>query len=167
VSKLRAALVFALALATTTPSTPQSPSLLLRKPAPAFTRTDLNGRRVRLRDYRGKVVLLNFWATWCAPCLQELPRFSDWQTRYGTAGLQILAVSMDDSDAPVRTLEQNFRPTFPVVMGDARLGTRFGGVLGLPITYLIDRKGLVIARLEGATDLDALELQIHSLLDQR
>jgi cytochrome c biogenesis protein CcmG/thiol:disulfide interchange protein DsbE len=80
----------------------QRPPLdLEHKPAPVFERTDLAGRKVRLKDYRGKVVLLNFWATWCASCQVELPRFAEWQKRYGAQGLQVLAVSMDDNAAPV------------------------------------------------------------------
>jgi cytochrome c biogenesis protein CcmG, thiol:disulfide interchange protein DsbE len=140
------------------------PSPLLHKPAPAFVRADLEGHRISLRAQRGNVVLLNFWATWCAPCLQELPRFAAWQSRYGPSGFQVIAVSMDDADTPVRALVQKLHLDLPVVMGDARLGTRYGGVLGLPITFLIDRRGMVVARLEGATDLDALDRQIRSLL---
>ncbi|HUB31069.1 MAG TPA: redoxin domain-containing protein [Terracidiphilus sp.] len=143
-------------------ATPPGP--LLHKPAPAFVRTDLYGRRISLRAERGKVVLLNFWATWCAPCQEELPRFAAWQARYGPQGFQVIAVSMDDSKTPVRTLVHKLRLDLPVVMGDARLGTRYGGVLGFPVTFLIDRQGIVVSRLEGATDLDALDQQIRSLL---
>src|SRR5579863_1465804 len=81
----------------------QTPPLdLVHKAAPAFVRMDLAGRKVRLRNYRGKVVLLNFWATWCASCRLELPRFADWQKTFGAQGLQVLAVSMDDSASPAR-----------------------------------------------------------------
>lgn len=140
------------------------PSRLLHKPAPAFVRPDLQGHPVRLHAYRGKVVLLNFWATWCAPCLEELPRFAVWQTRYAPDGFQVIAISMDDAEAPVRTLAGKLQLPIPLVMGDARLGTRYGGILGLPVTFLIDRRGTVVARLEGAADLDALERQLRRLL---
>jgi cytochrome c biogenesis protein CcmG, thiol:disulfide interchange protein DsbE len=154
-----------LALAATSLAADPPPNPLLHKPAPLFVRTDLDAHRLSLRAYRGKVVLLNFWATWCAPCLEELPRFAAWQTRYGPGGLQVIAVSMDDTEEPVRELVDRLHLKIPVVMGDARLGTRFGGVLGLPITFLIDRRGVVVARLEGASDLEELEQRIHSLLD--
>jgi cytochrome c biogenesis protein CcmG/thiol:disulfide interchange protein DsbE len=139
----------------------QSP---VHKPAPVFVRPDLSGHRVDLKSYRGKVVLLNFWATWCAPCQVELPRFRSWQEKYGPQGLQVLAVSMDDGDAQVRRTVQRLHLDFPVVMGDARLGEAYGGVLGLPVTFLVDRQGVVVAKVKGETDLDALEMRVKLLL---
>jgi thiol-disulfide isomerase/thioredoxin len=140
---------------------------LLHKPAPNFVRNDLSGKPVNLRAYRGKVVLLNFWATWCAPCLLELPRFAAWQKQYASDGLQIVAVSMDDDAVPVRALARKLELDFPVVMGDAKLGTLYGGVLGLPVTFLIGRDGRVSARLMGETDLPAMENRIRELLGHR
>ena len=98
--------------------------------APDFTRTDLNGVPFSLSNYRGKLVLLNFWATWCAPCLAEIPAFITWQTAYGRPGLQIVGISMDDDSAPVKRAYQKYRMNYPVMMGDAELGESFGGVLG-------------------------------------
>ena len=143
-----------------------APLSLLHMPAPTFIRSDLNGNRVNLRAYRGKVILLNFWATWCIPCRQELPRFAEWQKQYGPEGLQVIAVSMDDTPNPVRAVVRKLEPDYPIIMGDAKLGTRYGGVLGLPITFLIDRNGLVSARLKGEADLPALENRIKTLLAQ-
>jgi thiol-disulfide isomerase/thioredoxin len=140
---------------------------LVHKPAPPFVRKDLAGRTIDLRANRGKVVLLNFWATWCAPCQVELPRFSAWQKQYGASGLQVIAISMDDDAAPVRALTRKLRLGFPVVMGDDKLGTLYGGVLGLPVTFLISRDGTIVARIEGQTDLNALEQRIKGLLKQR
>jgi thiol-disulfide isomerase/thioredoxin len=134
---------------------------LLHQEAPSFVRPDLSGKQVDLAAFRGKVVLLNFWATWCAPCRVELPRFAAWQTRYGSAGLQVIAVSMDDDPALARTAADRLHLNFPVVQGDEELGTRYGGVLGLPITFLIGRDGKVIARIQGATDLHALERRVR------
>lgn len=138
---------------------------LVHRPAPAFIRVDLAGQEVRLKDYRGKVVLLNFWATWCAPCQVELPRFEQWQKKYGARGLQVLAISMDDNAAPVRRTARRLHLDFPVVMGDAKLGEEYGGVLGLPITFLIDRDGRVVGRIKGETDLHSLEIAVRRLLD--
>lgn len=112
------------------------------------------------------MILLNFWATWCIPCRQELPRFAEWQKQYGPEGLQVIAVSMDDTPNPVRAVVRKLEPDYPIIMGDAKLGTRYGGVLGLPITFLIDRNGLVSARLKGEADLPALENRIKTLLAQ-
>lgn len=142
----------------------QSSPDLVHKMAPQFVRADLNGRRVGLKQYRGKVVLLNFWATWCASCQVELPRFNAWQKNYGADGLQVLTISMDDGDAPVRRTVRRLRLNVPVIMGDARLGEAYGGVLGLPVTFLIGRDGVVVAKLKGETDLESLETRMKELL---
>jgi thiol-disulfide isomerase/thioredoxin len=139
---------------------------LLHKHAPAFTRNNLAGKPIDLRAYRGKVILLNFWATWCGPCQVELPRFAAWQEQYAPQGLQVIAVSMDDDAAPVRALARELKLNFPVVMGDAKLGALYGGILGLPVTFLIGRDGTIDARLEGGTDLLAMETSIRQLLAQ-
>jgi len=140
---------------------------LLHKPAPAFVRNSLGGQLVDSSAYRGKVVLLNFWATWCAPCQLEMPRFAAWQKQYGPQGLQIVGVSMDDEPDGVRKLTSKLRINYPVVMGDEQLGTLYGGILGLPVTFLIDRQGQVVARFQGETDLNAMEEQIKQLLASR
>ena len=145
------------------PNDSTSPGILHRA-APEFVRADLAGRSIDLKSYRGKVVLLNFWATWCAPCQIELPKFDAWQKKYGAQGLQVLAVSMDDGDAPVRRTVRRLHLEFPVVMGDAKLGDEYGGVLGLPVTFLIDREGRVVAKFRGETDLAALESHVKQLL---
>lgn len=129
-----------------------------------FTRNTLDGKPVRLSSYRGKLVLLNFWATWCGPCLTEIPRFNTWQTKYAPQGLQVLGVSMDDDAAPVQKVARKLQFTYPVVMGDEKLGEQYGGVLGLPISYLIGPDGKIIDRLQGETDLNALEKRITTLL---
>jgi cytochrome c biogenesis protein CcmG, thiol:disulfide interchange protein DsbE len=143
---------------------PPKPDPLLHKPAPEFVRTDLANRPVDLTALRGRVVLLNFWATWCAPCLVEIPRFTGWQSKYAADGLQIIGVSMDDDSGPVASLVRERGVNYPVVMGDPEIGLLYGGVLGLPVTYLIDRQGVVRARYKGEADLGAMESAIQRLL---
>ena len=138
---------------------------LLLKQAPSFARKDLSGHRVNLSAYRGKVVVLNFWATWCAPCQLEMPRFSVWQKQYGAHGLQILGVSMDDDEGAAQRACRKLQVNYPVVMGDERLGTLYGGILGLPVTYLIDRHGRICAKFKGETDLTQMESKMKELLD--
>src|SRR5580704_13906258 len=114
-------------------------------PAPDFALTDLNGQSVNLSSYRGKVVLLDFWATWCVPCREEPPHLVDLQNKYGSQGLQIVGVSMDDGPEPVRDFYQHFKMNYPVVMGDAKTGELYGGVLGLPIAFVVGRDGRIYA----------------------
>jgi peroxiredoxin len=137
---------------------------LLGKKAPEFTRTDFSGASIALAGFRGKVVLLDFWATWCASCQVEMPTFVQWQRQYGSRGLQVIGISMDDDPALARKLSARLRLNYPVAMGDEKLGELYGGVLGLPLTYLIDRNGIVRAKFQGETDLKTIEKQLKALL---
>lgn len=121
--------------------------------APDFVLTDLDGKPLHLADYRGRVVLLNFWASWCGPCLEEMPRFSEWQREYGNFGLQVIGISMDDDAAPVRRLLARQPVAYPVAVGDVALAERYGRILGLPQSWIIGRSGQVLARFKGETDL--------------
>src|ERR1039457_5750385 len=105
--------VILVALCLTTPtlsiaSTPSFASDGTLRVAPDFSRTALKGKILRLRSYRGKLELLNFWATWCGPCLTEMPSFAAWQNTYGAAGLPIVGVSMDDDAAPVKRVDEKY-----------------------------------------------------------
>jgi cytochrome c biogenesis protein CcmG, thiol:disulfide interchange protein DsbE len=143
------------------------PDPLLHKQAPAFVRTDLSNHPIDLASLRGRVVLLSFWASWCGPCRIEMPRFIEWQSRYGNAGLQIVGVSMDDDSAPVQSLIRTRKVNYPILMGDEKLGVLYGGILGLPVTYLIDRNGIIRARFKGETRLDRMERSIQKVLRDR
>jgi cytochrome c biogenesis protein CcmG/thiol:disulfide interchange protein DsbE len=114
--------------------------------------------------YRGKVVLLDFWATWCVPCRDEIPQFVNFQKQYGDQGLQVVGVSMDDGPGPVREFYQKFKMNYPVVMGTAKIGEMYGGVMGLPINFLIDREGRVYSKHIGTTDMSVYEKEINTLL---
>ena len=144
-----------------------TPHNLVGHPAPGFSRQDLQNHAVDLNAYRGKVVLLNFWATWCGPCLTEIPHFAEWQHQYGPNGLQVIGVSMDDSDSPVRAANARRKLDYPIVMGDERLGAAYGDVLGLPVTFLIDTEGRVRARYQGASQLSSMQRQIEALLPRK
>jgi peroxiredoxin len=132
--------------------------------APDFTRADVSGRQVQLSKYRGRLVLLNFWASWCAPCREEMPLFSKWQRDLGAKGLQVIGVSMDDDANEVKKFLAAYPVTYPIVMGDARFAEHFGGVLGLPLSYLIDAQGRVVARYQGELDLAKMEAKVRELL---
>ena len=132
--------------------------------APDFTLPQLNGQELRLSSYRGKVVLLEFWASWCEPCRAETPNLIELQQKYNGQGLQIIGVSMDDSPDPARAFYQQFHMNYPAVMGTAKTGELYGGVLGLPIAFLIDRDGRINAKHIGATEPAVLEKEIVTLL---
>ena len=135
--------------------------------APEFSLPNLAGGQLNLSTYRGKVVLLDFWATWCVPCREEIPHFVEMQNKYRDQGLQIIGVSMDDGPEPVRDFYQHFQMNYPVVMGNAKIGERYGGVLGLPIGFLIGRDGRIYAKHIGATDVSIFEREIPPLLQNQ
>jgi cytochrome c biogenesis protein CcmG, thiol:disulfide interchange protein DsbE len=144
--------------------TPARPAGTLNTIAPDFMRTDLSGRPLQLEQFRGRVVLLNFWATWCGPCITEIPVFSRWQRRYGDAGLQVIGVSMDDDESAVKRFVAKHNVSYPILMGDAKLGESFGGVFGLPQSFLIDARGRIVLRSVGEPNMEALRSQIEGLI---
>ena len=125
----------------------------------------MNGQKLELTTYRGKVVLLDFWATWCAPCRTEIPQFVDLQNRYRSKGLQIIGVSLDDEAKPVHAFYHEFRINYPVAIGDAHLAERYGGILGLPVGFLIGCDGRIYSRLTGETGIPVIEQKIKPLLE--
>ncbi len=132
--------------------------------APAFSLTDLSGNKLDLKDYRGKVVLLDFWATWCGPCRIEIPEFVELQQRYRDQGLAVIGISMDDTEAPVKSFYQEFKMNYPVAMGNVKLAELYGGIFGLPTTMIIGRDGRIYAKHVGLTDISVFEGEIKELL---
>ena len=135
--------------------------------APDFTLPQPGGQQLTLSSYRGKVVLLDFWATWCYPCREEIPHFVEFQQKYGDRGLQVIGVSMDDSPEPVPAFYRQYQMNYPVVMGNAKIGESYGGLLGLPITFLLDREGRITAKHIGATQAAVFEKEIQRLLNSQ
>jgi len=132
--------------------------------APEFSLPELTGQTLDLPAYRDEVLLLDFWATGCDPGREEIPHFVELQNKYRDQGLQIIGISMDDGPAPVRDFYQRFHMNYPVGMGNAKIGELYGGVLGLPIAFLIGRDGRIEAKHIGATDISVFEREIKALL---
>ena len=130
----------------------------IRIPAPDFTLTGLDGSSTTLSDYKGKVVLLNFWATWCLPCREEMPGMQTLFERYGGRGLAVIAVAADQENIRgVRSFVKDLGLGFPILTeGNADLRNTYE-VVGLPMSYLIGRDGRISARIVGARAWDSPE----------
>lgn len=136
------------------------------KAAPAFSLTDVRtGKPVQLGDYQGRAVVLNFWATWCAPCREEIPWLVDLQKQYGPQGLQVLGVAMDDGGKDtILNFAQDMKINYPVLQGNETVGNAYGGVAGLPTTFYIARDGKIAANAVGAPSRSAIERNIKLAL---
>jgi thiol-disulfide isomerase/thioredoxin len=137
------------------------------KPAPLdFTVKDTQNRSVRLADYKGKVILLDFWATWCGPCKVEIPWFVEFQQKYGSRGFQALGVSVDDTLDRLLPYAQAMKMNYPVLqgLGQDALQDAYGPMIGLPVTVLISRDGRVCGKHVGLGTKEAFENQINALL---
>src|SRR5512135_439673 len=118
--------VFVLALAACKPRNTLNLSGGNRPPAPEFSLTDIHGKPLSLAQYKGKVVLLDFWATWCAPCKVEIPHFIALQDKYGPQGLQIVGLSMDDDAKPVVKFAEQMKINYPIAIADEKLASKYG-----------------------------------------
>ena len=135
------------------------------KPAPDFTLEALDGKPVKLSDFRGKAVLLNFWATWCGPCKVEMPWFVDLQKQYGPQGLQIIGIAMDDSGKDtIEKFAKEMGVNYTIVQGKEAIGDAYGGIPGLPTTFFIDRNGRVIDSSAGLVGKSEIEESIKRAL---
>jgi thiol-disulfide isomerase/thioredoxin len=134
--------------------------------APPVVLKDLRGRTVRLTDFKGKVVLLNFWATWCPPCRAEIPELIRWQREYGSKGLQIIGVTYPPTDRrKVRSFLRAFKVTYPVLLGDRKTKALFDAGETLPFSVVIDREGKVRENIEGILLPEEFDEKVKPLLE--
>jgi len=137
-------------------------------PAPDFSLESLDGTTMRLSDFRGKAVLLNFWATWCGPCKIEMPWLVDLQKEYGSQGLQILGVAMDDgSKEDIAKFARDMNVNYPILIGKEAVGSQYGGVPALPESFVIARDGKIIDKIIGIRGKAEFEDVIKKALDTR
>ena len=148
----------------TTPLTARQEPSLIGKPAPAFALKDIAGKPLSLASFKGKVVLIDFWATWCVPCRVEIPHFVELQKKYAAKGFSVIGISMDDTPEPVPAFAKKYGMNYPVVVGDAALGDKYGGILGLPTAFVIDRGGIIRQRYDGITSAETFEKAVVALL---
>jgi cytochrome c biogenesis protein CcmG/thiol:disulfide interchange protein DsbE len=131
-----------------------------------FTLKNVENNAVNLADYKGKVVLLDFWATWCGPCKVEIPGFIELQQKYGADGLQVVGISVDDTVDKLKPYVAEMKMNYPVLqgLGHDDLMDAFGPMLGIPVSVIISRDGKVCAKHTGLTAKDTFEAQIKALL---
>jgi thiol-disulfide isomerase/thioredoxin len=142
--------------------------------APEVTFKDLQGGDVKLSSFRGKVVIVNFWATWCEPCQIEIPWMIGFQQKYGPKGFTILGVAMDDEGkSVVQPYVQSKQfdvdgaklgMNYPIVLGNDDLAAQFGGLLGLPTSVVVNRDGKIVKKYIGLVSHDTIDQQIQGLL---
>jgi peroxiredoxin len=154
-------------LASQTTPQPSQPAPQVGQPAPDFSLGDSTGSPVKLSAYKGKVVLLDFWATWCTGCKVEIPWYVEFQDKYRNDGLTAIGVSMDDDGwKSVKPFLEEHKLNYPVVIANQDLTTRYGGLPALPMTLLIDRDGRIAESHAGMVDKDTFENKIKTLLRQ-
>ena len=136
-----------------------------RHTAPDFSLKDADGKTVRLSDYKGKVVLLDFWATWCGPCKIEIPWFMDFERKHKDQGFSVLGVSMDDDGwNAVKPFVNELGINYRIVIGNDSTAESYGGIDALPTTFLIDREGKIAAVHVGLASKSEIENGIEQLL---
>jgi len=135
------------------------------KPAPAFTLVNLEGKKVSLSDYKGRPVIVNFWATWCAPCKLEMPWFEEFREKYASQGFEILGIAEDDApkDEIAKTAKR-VNVSYPILLTDGKVAPAYGGVDQLPMSFYIDRKGVVETETIGLASKDEVEANIKRLV---
>jgi peroxiredoxin len=138
-----------------------------RREAPDFTLKDASDKPVNLSDFRGKVILLNFWATWCRPCGAEIPMLEGFQQAYANQGFVVLGVSMDDDGwKAVRPFTESKKMNYPVVIANDRISDLFGGLKAIPQTFIIDRQGRIAAVHVGLCAKGEYENDIQAVLKE-
>jgi peroxiredoxin len=136
-----------------------------RKPAPNFSLKDADGNAVNLADYRGKVVLINFWATWCGPCEAEIPWFIEFEKKYKDQGFAVLGVSMDDDGwKSVRPYIASHKINYRIMIGSEVVSQQFGEIEALPTSFVLDREGRIASNHVGLVDKVDYQNEIVKLL---
>ena len=138
---------------------------VIYKQAPEFTLLDINGNKVNLSDFKGKVVILDFWATWCPPCIAEIPHFIELYDEYKNRGLEVIGISVDwNGQRVVPPFAEEKGINYILLLGDDEVTDLYGGIISIPTTFILDRKGGIRKRYMGYRDKEVFERDIKELL---
>jgi cytochrome c biogenesis protein CcmG/thiol:disulfide interchange protein DsbE len=136
--------------------------------APSFSLTDTKGKKVSLSEFKGKVVILDFWATWCAPCRKEIPDFIELYKQYGSKRFQMIGISLDQGGIKdVIPFMKDHGISYPILIGNRAVASQYGGIRGIPTTFVIDKKGNIRAQYVGYRPKQTFEKDILSLLNEK
>ena len=136
--------------------------------APDFELKVLDGKdkTLKLSDFKGKAVVVNFWATWCEPCKVEMPWLIDLQSKYGPQGLQIVGIAMDDTDEKtIVSFTHKMGVNYPIVQGTEKVADLYGGIDGMPTLFFVDRAGKIVDHELGLRGMDIIEANIKKSLE--
>lgn len=135
--------------------------------APDFQLSSLEGRQVKLSDYRGKAVLLNFWASWCGPCKVEMPWFTELQDRYRQQGLEVIGIAADNAGKDkIKSFVEKMHVKYTILLGTDEVSDAYGGIQGLPTSFYIDRDGRIVKQVAGLISEDEIEDNIRKALQE-
>lgn len=134
------------------------------KPAPAWKLKDLEGKKVSLEDFKGKIVVLNFWATWCPPCVKEVPDFIALQKQYGADGVAFVGVAVDDDKKDLKKFIEKEGVNYPILISTDKVLKDYGDVGMIPTTFVIDREGKITAKHAGLVEKAVLEADLKPLV---
>jgi peroxiredoxin len=142
-------------------------SSLLGKDAPAFVVKTLGGKQVSLADYKGKPVVVNFWATWCEACRQEMPWLAELRERYRPQGFEVLGIVTDRaSPEKIASAVESYGVKYPILFCNHATAQAYGGLPELPVSFFIDRRGKIIAKMTGADSKEEIEARIKEVLSK-
>lgn len=144
-------------------------ALVLAAPPAAnlkFSFKDIDGKKVSLSKFKGKVIILDFWATWCVPCKAEIPGFIELKKKYGARGLEIIGLSVDDSMSTAKKYAVEMKMNYPVLLAEGKedILKAYDPIPSIPVSIIIDRQGKIVARHLGIATMDVFEKAITPLL---
>ncbi|MFB0519476.1 MAG: peroxiredoxin family protein [Acidobacteriota bacterium] len=133
-------------------------------PAPDFALPDLEGKTVKLSDFKGKVIIIDFWATWCPPCVKEIPHFIELYEQYKENGFQMIGIAIQSGSATnVKQFVEEHGINYPILMGNKEITREYGGINAIPTTFVIDRQGRIVQKYIGYRDKEVFENQLKAL----